>query len=63
MMAPALCLYMGKSYDERQREEFLERARDAEERAAKAVEATIRESWLKVAKGYRDLARQRGTVL
>jgi hypothetical protein len=50
---------MNKSYEELRREEFLERARQAEERAEKAVEATIRESWLKVAQGYRDLARRR----
>ena len=50
---------MNKDPEELRRQEFLERAKEAEERAAKAVEATVRESWLKLAQGYRDLARPR----
>jgi hypothetical protein len=50
---------MSKDPQDLRREEFLARAKEAEARAAKAVEAGIRESWLKVAEGYRDLARKR----
>ena len=50
---------MSKSPEDMRREEFLERAREAEERAAKTPEPGLRESWLKVAEGYRDLARKR----
>jgi len=50
---------MSKDPEELRREAFLERAKEAEEQAAKAVEAAIRENWLKVAEGYRDLARKR----
>ena len=50
---------MSKNPEELRRDEFLARAKEAEQRAAKAVEARIRESWLKVAEGYRDLARRR----
>ena len=50
---------MSKDPEDLRREGFLERAREAEERAAKAVEPAIRQSWLKVAEGYRDLARKR----
>jgi len=53
------CLCMSKDPEELRREAFLERAKEAEEQAAKAVEAAIRENWLKVAEGYRDLARKR----
>jgi hypothetical protein len=50
---------MNKDPEERRREAFLERAREAEERAAKTSDAMLRESWLKVAEGYRDLARKK----
>lgn len=45
--------------EERRREEFLARAREAEARAAKATDPMLRESWLKVAQGYHDLARKK----
>lgn len=45
--------------EERRREEFLARAREAEARAAKATDAMLRESWLKVAQGYHELARKK----
>jgi hypothetical protein len=40
--------------------EFLAKAKEAEEYAAKAADGPIRESWLRVAFGYRDLARANG---
>ena len=45
--------------EERRREEFLARAREAEARAARTTDAMLRESWLKVAQGYHDLARKK----
>jgi hypothetical protein len=45
--------------EERRREEFLARAREAEARAAKTTDAMLRESWLKVAQGYHELARKK----
>jgi hypothetical protein len=45
--------------EERRREEFLARAREAEARAAKTTDPMLRESWLKVAQGYHDLARKK----
>jgi hypothetical protein len=45
--------------EERRREEFLARAREAEARAAKTADPMLRESWLKVAQGYHDLARKK----
>ena len=48
---------MSNNAEERRRE-FLERAKDAEERAEKAPDAMIRQSWQKIAEGYRDLARR-----
>ena len=50
---------MNKDPEERRREEFLARAREAEARAAKTSDAMLRESWLKVAQGYHDLARKK----
>ena len=49
----------GNDPEERRREEFLARAREAEARAAKTTDAMLRESWLKVAQGYHELARKR----
>lgn len=43
---------------EKRREGYLEQAKAAEEKAVKAIDATEREGWEKVAKGFRDLARQ-----
>lgn len=45
--------------EERRREEFLARAREAEARAAKTTDPMLRESWLKVAQGYHELARKK----
>ena len=45
--------------EERRREEFLARAREAEARAARTTDPMLRESWLKVAQGYHDLARKK----
>ena len=36
---------------------YLARAKEAEEQAAKAREATSREQWLKIAEAYRHLAK------
>ena len=41
-------------------EEFLAKAKEAEEHAAKAAGGPTRESWLRIAFGYRDLARANG---
>jgi hypothetical protein len=41
------------------RDDFLTRALDAEERAEKAEDSDIRESWLRIAKSYRILAQHR----
>jgi hypothetical protein len=40
--------------------EFLAKAKEAEEQAAKAGKGPTRESWLRIAFGYRDLARASG---
>ena len=40
----------------RRRLEFLEKARDADDRARSAKENTLRESWQRIAAGYRELA-------
>ena len=45
--------------EERRREEFLARAREAEARAAKTTDPMLRESWLKVAEGYHKLAQKK----
>ena len=41
-------------------DEFLAKAKEAEEQAAKAVDERSREGWLRIAFGYRDLARANG---
>lgn len=38
------------------RESYLEKAKDAEQEAAKAKKAELRTAWLKVAENYRQLA-------
>jgi hypothetical protein len=40
--------------------EFLAKAKEAEEFAAKAVSPPVQEIWLRIAFGYRDLARADG---
>jgi hypothetical protein len=40
-------------------ETYMARARYAEEQASKAIDADIRESWLRVAAEYRQLADDR----
>jgi hypothetical protein len=40
----------------RRRLEFLEKARDADDRARRAQENGLRESWQRIAAGYRELA-------
>ena len=44
----------------RRQEEFLAKAEEAEEQAAKAPDERSREGWLRIAFGYRDLARANG---
>jgi hypothetical protein len=39
---------------------FLAKAKEAEEQAAKARDEESRGSWLRIAQGYRDLARANG---
>jgi hypothetical protein len=41
-------------------DEFLAKAKEAEEQAAKAQDERSREGWLRIAFGYRDLARADG---
>lgn len=53
------CLIMSNDPEELRRQEFLERAKDAEDRAARTHDPHLRDSWMKVAEGYRDLARRR----
>jgi hypothetical protein len=48
---------MNKDAEERRREEFLDQAKEAEERA-ETPDSVIRQSWLRIADGYRDLARR-----
>jgi hypothetical protein len=50
---------MSNDPEELRRQEFLERAKDAEDRAARTHDPHLRDSWMKVAEGYRDLARRR----
>ena len=40
--------------------EYLAKAAEAEELAAKASNAVLRESWLSLAQSYRDMARNAG---
>jgi hypothetical protein len=40
--------------------EFLAKAKEAEEQAAKSLDERSREGWLRIAYGYRDLARANG---
>jgi hypothetical protein len=45
---------------EQRRQEHLAKAKEAQEHAAKAVDSYTRESWERIAQGYRELAeRQR----
>jgi hypothetical protein len=47
-------------HDKRKQDEFLAKAKDAEAQAAKCTDEPSRESWLRIAFGYRDLARANG---
>lgn len=40
------------------KDEYLQRAKEADERAANAKDARVKEDWRKIADGYRDLARR-----
>jgi hypothetical protein len=42
---------------EQRREEFLAKAKEAEEMAAKCKEQTLRDNWLNIAESYRQLAK------
>jgi hypothetical protein len=42
------------------RDEFLAKAKEAEDQAAKAPDERSREGWLRIAYGYSDLARANG---
>jgi hypothetical protein len=41
-------------------DEYLAKAKEAEDQAAKAADERSREGWLRIAYGYRDLARANG---
>jgi hypothetical protein len=41
-------------------DEFIAKAKEAEEQATKAPDERSREGWLRIAFGYRDLARANG---
>jgi hypothetical protein len=43
--------------DEQHREEYLARAKEAEQQAAHAIEPDIKESLLKIAAVYREMAK------
>ncbi len=45
---------------ERRRREFLAKAIDADNQAARTIDTVGRACWLKIAAGYRELARQLG---
>jgi len=45
---------------ERRKAEYLERAREAEEQAAKAKDETSKAEWLRIAAGYHSLAAHQG---
>jgi len=47
-------------YQKSKRDEYLAKAKDAEDQAAKAPDERSREGWLRIAYGYRDLARANG---
>jgi hypothetical protein len=42
---------------EKRQQEFLDKAKEADERAEKAKDPSVRESWRTVAKNYRELAQ------
>jgi len=42
------------------RDEYLAKAKEAEDQAAKSHDERSREGWLRIAYGYRDLARNLG---
>jgi hypothetical protein len=41
---------------EKRKDEFLAKAKEAEEQAAKTTDETAKASWLRIAAGYHDLA-------
>lgn len=46
--------------DQKRRSGFLAKAKNAEERAAKARDADVRKDWPEIAVGYRSLAQRYG---
>jgi hypothetical protein len=42
------------------RDASLVKAQEAQERADKAKDPSVKKSWAKIAEGYRDLARRQG---
>ena len=44
---------------QQRREEYLAKAKEADEHAAKANGQFLRDAWVKITDGYRDLARLR----
>lgn len=51
-------LGVGVAKSREQQDAYLEQARDADARAARATDPVIKEGWAKVAEGYRYLARR-----
>jgi hypothetical protein len=47
-------------HSQREIEKFLAEAKEADEKAAAATSAAVRDIWLRVASGYRDIARANG---
>jgi hypothetical protein len=47
-------------HDQSKQDEFLAKAKESEEQAVKASDERSREGWLRIAYGYRDLARANG---
>jgi hypothetical protein len=45
---------------EKRRQEFLDKAREADEQAEKSKDQSMRAAWESIAESYRELARRQG---
>jgi hypothetical protein len=48
--------------NDHKREEFAEKAKEAEEQAAKAQDEMTKASWLRIAAGYHELVARQGLI-
>jgi hypothetical protein len=46
--------------DQQQRDDYLAKAKRAEERAIRSMEQSARESWLRIASSYSEMANRKG---